>query len=85
QYQILKVCANEFDLPQAREGKFEGMDLGEPEIDFVALAQSLGVQAHRTSEPDEVSDWLKDSFQAEGPMLLDVPIARGSPSRLNYG
>jgi len=45
----------------------------------------LGVQAHRTSEPDEVSDWIKASFDADGPMLLDVPIARGSPSRLNYG
>lgn len=85
QYQILKVCANEFELPQAQEGNYEGMDLREPEVDLVALAQSLGVQAHRTSEPDEVSDWIKASFDADGPMLLDVPIARGSPSRLNYG
>jgi benzoylformate decarboxylase len=85
QYQILKVCANEFELPQAQEGNYEGMDLREPEVDLVALAQSLGVPAHRTSEPDEVSDWIKASFDADGPMLLDVPIARGSPSRLNYG
>ena len=85
QYQILKVCANEFELPQAQEGKYEAMDLREPEVDLVALAQSLGVQAHRASDPDEVSDWLKDSFDVDEPMLLDVPIARGSPSRLNYG
>ncbi|HIA19457.1 MAG TPA: hypothetical protein EYN70_08590, partial [Planctomycetaceae bacterium] len=85
QYQILKVCANEFELPQAQEGNYEGMDLREPEVDLVALAQSFGVPAHRTSEPDEVSDWIKASFDADGPMLLDVPIARGSPSRLNYG
>lgn len=85
QYQILKVCSNVLDLPEAREGNFEGMDLRQPEIDFVALAQSLGVSAHRASEPDEVTDWIKDSFQADGPMLLDVPIARDSPSRLNYG
>ena len=61
------------------------MDLREPEVDLVALAQSLGVQAHRASDPDEVSDWLKDSFEVDEPMLLDVPIARSSPSRLNYG
>ena len=85
QYQILKVCSNVLDLPEAREGNFEGMDLRQPEIDFVALAQSLGVSAHRASEPDEVTDWIKDSFEADGPMLLDVPIARDSPSRLNYG
>ncbi|MCP4812327.1 MAG: hypothetical protein GY888_07445, partial [Planctomycetaceae bacterium] len=85
QYQILKVCSNVLDLPEAAEGNFEGMDLRQPEIDFVALAQSLGVSAHRASEPDEVTDWIKNSFQADGPMLLDVPIARDSPSRLNYG
>ena len=85
QYQILKVCANEFELPQAQQGNYEAMDLREPEVDLVALAQSLGIQAHRTSEPDEVSDWLKGSFDVDEPMLLDVPIARSSPSRLNYG
>ena len=85
QYQILKVCANVLDLPQAQAGQFEGMDLRQPEIDFVSLAESLGVSAHRTSDPDEVTDWIQGSFQVDRPMLLDVPIARNSPSRLNYG
>ena len=85
QYQILKVCAGQMDLPQAQQANFEGMDLGAPEIDFVSLAQSLGVPAQRASEPDQVSDWLQSSFQADGPMLLDVPIARDLPARLDYG
>ena len=85
QYQILKVCAGQMDLPQAQQANFEGMDLGAPEIDFVSLAQSLGVPAQRAFEPDQVSDWLQSSFQADGPMLLDVPIARDLPARLDYG
>jgi benzoylformate decarboxylase len=41
----------------ARDGanKFIGMDLRDPEIDFVGLAQSLGVSAQRVSDPTERS------------------------------
>ena len=84
QYQILKIGAQGMALPRAKEGRFEGMDLTGPEIDMVSLAKSFGVEAHRVSDPDELSQRVKDSFGREAPLLLDVPIARGTPGRLNY-
>jgi benzoylformate decarboxylase len=57
--------------------RFIGMDIREPEIDFVALAQSLGVPARRIAEADEVVPALRESIRAGGPALLDVRVADG--------
>jgi benzoylformate decarboxylase len=52
------------------------MDLVQPEIDFVALAKSLGVAAERVSKPQEVGRALKQAFSRHGPSLIDIPIDR---------
>ena len=85
QYQILKIGAAGLQLPQAKKGKFRGMDLVEPEIDMVSLARSLGVEAVRISEPDELSEAVRQSLAGDKPRLIDVPISRAVPDRLNYG
>jgi benzoylformate decarboxylase len=85
QYQILKVGARGLKLPRASAGEYEGLDLRDPEIDFVNLATSLGVEAHRVTEPDELSDRLREAFSTPTPLLLDVPISRETPGRLEYG
>jgi benzoylformate decarboxylase len=85
QYQILKIGAKGLKLPRALAGQFEGMDLVDPEIDFVALARSLGVEAHRVSEPDELAERVRASFSGDQPVLFDVPIGRKTPQRLEYG
>ena len=56
---------------------FIGMDLREPEIDFVGLAQSMGVRAHRIVEPDDIVPALREAFTANRPTLLDVSVADG--------
>lgn len=76
QYQILKSGAAGMGLPAAGAGKFVGMDLEGPEIDMVALAQSLGVAAERVSEPDELAEKVKQSLAGNSPRLFDVPIER---------
>ena len=85
QYHILKLCARTMNLPQAEQGEFEGLDIIGPEIDFVGLAQSLGVEARRVETADQLSDELAAQFNNDRPLLLDVPIARGVGERLNYG
>ncbi len=84
QYQILKIGAQGMGLPRASAGRFEGMDIAKPEVDMVSLARSFGVEAHRVSDPDELSERVQDSFGRDMPILFDVPVARATPSRLNY-
>ena len=86
QYQILKIGARGLDLRQAKAGRFEGLDLVEPEVDLVGIARSLGVEAHRIGEPDELCDAVTAAWKAnDRPILFDVPISRAPQSRLNYG
>jgi benzoylformate decarboxylase len=61
------------------------MDLVDPEIDLVGLARSLGVEAQRITEPDELTEAVRQSLASDKPRLIDVTISRGVPSRLNYG
>jgi benzoylformate decarboxylase len=76
QYKILKNCSAEMPLPRMAAGQFLGMDLVQPEIDFVGLARSLGVEARRVTEPDELSDRVKVSLADDRPVLFDVAVAR---------
>ena len=85
QYQILKVGAGQLGLPAARSGRFCGLDLTGPEVDIVGIARSLGVEACRVTEPDELADRVAESLAGDVPRLFDVPIERTTPARLNYG
>jgi len=85
QYQILKIGAAGMKLPHALANQFTGMDLIEPEIDMVALAKAFGVNAMRVAEPDELSEAVRQSLAGDRPQLIDVPISRAVPGRLNYG
>ncbi|MGB9301905.1 MAG: thiamine pyrophosphate-dependent enzyme, partial [Anaerolineae bacterium] len=76
QYKILKLIGTELQLPQVSQGKYLGMDLAEPEVDFVGLARSLGVEAVRVTEPVELSERVRDALHRKEPILLDVPIER---------
>jgi benzoylformate decarboxylase len=76
QYQILKHSSDVLPLPRKAARQYLAMDLVRPEIDFVGLARSLGVEAHRIEEPDELSDRVHESLTGEQPCLFDVPIAR---------
>ena len=59
-----------------KRGVFPGMDITEPEIDFVRLAESMGVGARRVAAEQELRPALDWAFSHDGPVLLDVLIAR---------
>jgi benzoylformate decarboxylase len=75
QYKILKNCAKVMPLPEMAAGRYVGMDLAEPLVDFVGLARSLGVDAERVNEPDELSERVRESFRGTKPVVLEVPLA----------
>jgi benzoylformate decarboxylase len=76
QYKVLKVIGAELQLPQVARGKYLGMDLVEPEIDFVGLARAFGVEAVRVTEPDELSEGVRGALDRTEPILLDAATER---------
>ncbi len=74
EYKILKDCAQVLRLPAACANRFEGLDIVDPMIDYMALAQSLGISAQRIYEPEELSDAVRKSFQSDVPCLIEVPV-----------
>jgi benzoylformate decarboxylase len=81
QYKILKDCARVLKLPAACEGRFVGLDLDGPAIDYVGLARSMGVPATRITEPDELSHVVRRSLAGDVPQLIEVPITPSTIGR----
>jgi benzoylformate decarboxylase len=57
--------------------RFIGMDLRDPEIDFVGMAKSMGVSAHHITRAGDIAPALQAGMRATGPTLLDVRVADG--------
>jgi benzoylformate decarboxylase len=72
-YRILKERLVSF----RKTDKFIGMDIDHPSIDFVGLAQSMGVKAQRISDPKDVGAAIKSSVASGEPRLLDISVANG--------
>jgi len=75
QYGILKVNLVESGSAAAREGRFVGMDLDAPPVDYVGLARSLGVDSLLVEKPADVTDATQAAFEAGRPTLLELPIS----------
>jgi acetolactate synthase-1/2/3 large subunit len=50
------------------------LDLSEPAIDFVSMAQGMGVPARRVARAEDFSAALKDAFETRGPFLIDAIV-----------
>jgi benzoylformate decarboxylase len=75
-YAILKSGMVTLGLPSAKRGIYPGMDLVDPEIDYLALARAMGVRAARVEKPADLRDTLADCLAHRGPALVDVAIDR---------
>jgi benzoylformate decarboxylase len=75
-YAILKAGMLGMGLDSAKRGIYPGMDLVDPEIDYVGLARSLGVQAERVEKPGELRGILEKMLALNAPALVDVAIDR---------
>jgi benzoylformate decarboxylase len=81
-YAILKSGMRTLGLPSAKRGIYPGMDLVDPEIDYLALARAMGVRAARVEKPADLRDTLADCLAYRGPALVDVAIDRSFESML---
>ncbi len=57
--------------------RFVGMDIKDPAIDYVGLAQAMGVPGRRVTDPNDVAPALREARDAGGPRLIEVVVADG--------
>jgi benzoylformate decarboxylase len=72
-YRIIKERLVSFRKTDA----FTGMDLREPDINFVALGASLGLKSKRVTDPHDIAPALRAAFASGEPNLIDVRVADG--------
>jgi benzoylformate decarboxylase len=74
QYKILKGYLQGMGGSAARTGRFIGMDLDDPPVDFLALARSMGVDATAVEHAGDVGDAVKAALAAGRPHVLELSI-----------
>jgi len=72
-YRLLKVNKIR-QMGEGVKGRFLGMDLDAPDIDFCQLAQSMGIQSQRVDHPDELQKVLTSAFNTDKPALIEVIV-----------
>ncbi|HEX4927708.1 MAG TPA: thiamine pyrophosphate-dependent enzyme [Burkholderiales bacterium] len=72
-YRIIKERLVSF----RKTDRFTGMDIREPDIDFVSLAGSLGLEARRVTDPQDIAPALREAFASGKPNLIDMRVADG--------
>jgi benzoylformate decarboxylase len=73
-YGVLQNVAKSLGYSNAKAGRFVGMDVVDPAIDFQALARSMGVPAERTNDRDAIGAAIERALKREGPSLIEIPI-----------
>ncbi len=53
------------------------LDLGDPSLDFVALANAMGVPATRATTAEEFVDQLRAALATPGPSLVEAILPAG--------
>jgi benzoylformate decarboxylase len=75
QYKILKGYLAGMQGDSVRTGRFVGMDLVDPPIDYLALATSMAVGATRVDHAADVGDAVQAALATGRPHLLELPIS----------
>lgn len=75
-YAILNMELRRVDASPGGDRARRMLDIGDPDIDFVALAAGLGVPARRARDAGEFADALSESFATPGPCLVQADLQR---------
>lgn len=72
-YRIIKERLVSF----RKTDRFTGMDLREPDVDFVSLGRAMGLEARRVTDPQDIAPALREAFAGGKPNLIDIRVADG--------
>lgn len=78
-YQTVRNGAYRYNKRMTETGKFPGLYLGDPDIDFVKLAESQGVKGQRVTSAGDIAAALKKGtaeVRSGNPYLLEFVVSR---------
>ncbi len=78
-YQTVRNAFHRLGGAAAATGKYPGMYLGDPDIDFSLLAKSQGVSGEQVTQPDGIAPALRRGMDATArgePYIVDVRVGR---------
>ena len=67
---VRKLILGDYPLTE----KHEGMELDQPVMNFSLMAQSMGVEGERVSDPDQLGAALRRAVGAQQPRLVEVML-----------
>ena len=76
-YRILNIELQRVGAESAGERAHSLLDIGRPELDFVALAEGMGVAATRVDSAEALCRELARAMQTKGPCLIEVVMDHG--------
>lgn len=59
-------------------------DIGDPDLDFVGLAQSMGVPGLKVERPEQIGPALDQMLSTAGPFLIDLAVTNEVPGHFVY-
>jgi benzoylformate decarboxylase len=75
EYNVLKnFMRSHPDYLSTRTGRYIGMDLRDPTIDFQALAASMGVPATRVTKAEEIGNAVTGAIASRKPRLVEIVV-----------
>lgn len=73
-YGVLKREYSNLGVGEAGQRAKALFNIGEPDLDWVALARGMGVPGTRVTSLEEFTAALKRAYASEGPSLIEVPL-----------
>lgn len=73
-YGVLQNIAKQLGCANAVVGRFVGMDVNDPAIDFQALAASMGVPATRADTVGAIGTAVAEALGRDGPSLIEIAV-----------
>jgi benzoylformate decarboxylase len=73
-YGVLQNIARQLGCRNAVAGRFVGMDVEGPAIDFQALARSMGVPGARADTVEAIAEAIAEALDRDGPSLIEIAI-----------
>jgi benzoylformate decarboxylase len=75
EYRILKNNLRGMSGDSVRNDRFVAMDIDDPPVDYVSLAESMGVDATLVEKATDVGDAVRRALDDGRTHLLELPIA----------